>query len=653
MPQETHETEQRCRLMIESVEDHGIFMLDAAGRIASWNKGAEQILGYTDAEILGQPFARFFPPEAASESEAELQKAAADGRAAVDRWHVRKNGSRFWCSGVVTALRDAHGNSQGFVTVMRDLTHEKQLETALRDAPSYTNAITNTLREPFVVLDKELRVKTASRSFYQWFGVTQEETENQFIFDLGNGQWNKPRLREVLAAVLDNSGVAADFTVQHTFPGIGHRIMSLNASRCFDQTELILLAFADVTAVRLAEDDMRRQADELAANSQRKDEFLAMLSHELRNPLASILSAVELLQCLDADHEAEAQARVTIERQVRHLARMVDDLLEVSRGTTGRVRLDVQQVELRTIVKRSIKAIRHFLDEHRHHLSVSLPPAPLITQADPDRLQQVIVNLLHNAAKYTDAGGKIALSLERQAGQAVLRVRDNGIGIEPELLPNVFTMFLQGDVSLDRSQGGLGIGLSLVRTIVEKHGGTVEACSAGGGLGSEFVVQLPIKSTNTLRFDHAARRSVRGPSAPVRSGGPDRPLRVLMVDDLVDNSKCLAMLLRRSGHDVRIAHSGPAALEAAAEYQPEAVLLDIGLPGMSGFEVARRIRQSPLHQHVRLIALTGYGQESDRQRSREAGFDYHLVKPVGLQTIQEVLTTPGNSGRTNSGELLC
>ena len=347
MPQEAHETEQRCRLMIESVKDHGIFMLDAAGRIASWNKGAEQILGYTEAEILGQPFARFFPPEAASESEAELQKAAADGRAADDRWHVRKNGSRFWCSGVVTALRDAHGNSQGFVTVMRDLTHEKQLETALRDAPSYANAITNTLREPFVVLDKELRVKMASRSFYQWFGVTQEETENQFIFDLGNGQWNKPRLREVLAAVLDNSGVAADFTVQHTFPGIGHRIMSLNASRCFDQTELILLAFADVTAIRLAEDDMRRQADELAANSQRKDEFLAMLSHELRNPLASILSAVELLQCLDADHEAEAQARVTIERQVRHLARMVDDLLEVSRGTTGRVRLDLQQVELR------------------------------------------------------------------------------------------------------------------------------------------------------------------------------------------------------------------------------------------------------------------------------------------------------------------
>ncbi len=539
------------------------------------------------------------------------------------------------------------------------------METTLRDAPSYANAITNTLREPFVVLDRKLQVKMASRSFYQLFAVSREETEHQFIYDLGNGQWNHPDLRGLLNAVLDNSHVITDFTVEHSFPGIGHKIMSLNACRVFDQTELILLAFQDVTQLRLAEEDMHRQADELAANSQRKDEFLAMLSHELRNPLAPILSGVELLQCVGADHESGVQAIAIIERQVRHLARLIDDLLEVSRITTGRIRLNIQRAELRSVVEKSIHAIRHFLDDHKHQLSVSFPPDPLVMQGDPDRLQQVMVNLLHNAAKYTDTGGQISLTLERQDDQAIVSVRDNGIGITPELLPNVFTMFLQGDISLDRSQGGLGIGLSLVHTIVDLHGGTVEARSAGTGHGSEFVVYLPIEATASQRIELAPRGAVTGPPAPMglkgatmltrpgRQNGPAQPLRVLMVDDLVDTAKSLAMLLRRSGHDVRIAHSGPDALAAAAEYHPEVVLLDIGLPGMSGYEVARRMRQSPEHNNTKLIALTGYGQESDQQRSREAGFDYHLVKPVGLQKIQEALGQSPSDGRTRCNQLAC
>jgi CheY-like chemotaxis protein/nitrogen-specific signal transduction histidine kinase len=384
----------------------------------------------------------------------------------------------------------------------------------------------------------------------------------------------------------------------------------------------------DITLRTRLERETMEQARELADLHRRKDEFLAMLSHELRNPLAPISNAVHLLRLQPDERPHQREARTIIERQVGQLTRLVDDLLEVSRITTGRIRLDQQPVAVSGVVERSVETVRSLLEQRGHQLTVSLPDQPIWLHADPARLDQVVVNLLTNAAKYTDPGGRIWLTVAREGDEAVLRVRDTGVGIDPELLPRIFDLFTQAENSLDRSQGGLGIGLCLVQRLVEMHGGSVHADSTVGQ-GSEFVIRLPIAQPAP---------QAPSPGAPTSQAAP-RSLRVLVVDDNVDLARSLASLLKASGHDVRTAHDGPRALEAAREFRPNAVLLDIGLPGMNGFEVAQRMRQEPILQNVVLVAMTGYGQETDRQRSQAAGFDHHLLKPADFALVQQVLAT--------------
>jgi len=358
----------------------------------------------------------------------------------------------------------------------------------------------------------------------------------------------------------------------------------------------------------------------------RKDEFLAMLSHELRNPLAPIANAVHLLRLQQhEENPVQRQARAIIERQVAHLSHLVNDLLEVSRITAGRIRLQCEQIDVRAILERAAESVRPLVAQHRHQLKVELQTEPVWINADPVRMEQVIVNLLNNAAKYTEDGGRIWLRLRTVGGEAVVSVSDTGPGIPPDLLPRVFELFSQAERSLDRSQGGLGIGLTLVQRLVELHGGNVEAHSAPGK-GSEFIVRLP------LAQGPASERP--GPEAATKSG---TALRILVVDDNLDQAHSTAMLLGSSGHAVRVAHTGPTALDVAAEFEPDVVLLDIGLPELDGYEVARRLREQPRFRNLRLVAITGYSQESDRRRSRAAGFDHHLVKPVDLQKLQEVL----------------
>jgi CheY-like chemotaxis protein/two-component sensor histidine kinase len=319
-------------------------------------------------------------------------------------------------------------------------------------------------------------------------------------------------------------------------------------------------------------------------------------------------------------------------RQVGHLARLVDDLLDVSRITRGKVDLRKEQVPLETLVARAVEAARPLIDARHHEMTVSLPPEPVHLNADPTRLVQVLGNLLNNAAKYTEEGGRIWLTASREGSEAVVRVRDTGIGIPSHMLPKVFDLFTQDDRTLDRAEGGIGIGLTLVRSLVELHGGSVVATSSGPGHGSEFVVRIP-----ALPYDPRRPRSDTGadqtPWAP--------PSRVLIVDDNVDSAESLAMLLNLTGHSVRTAHDGPSAIEAAREHRPDVVLLDIGLPRMDGYEVARRLRQEPDMPAVLLIAMTGYGQEEDRRKTREAGFDFHLVKPVDADELTRVLTRLG------------
>ncbi len=382
----------------------------------------------------------------------------------------------------------------------------------------------------------------------------------------------------------------------------------------------------NITERMLADEALRHSVEALADLDRRKDEFLAMLSHELRSPLAPISNAVQLLRLHKNEDPLQHQARTIIERQVGQLKHLVDDLLEVSRITTGRVHLRQERLDLRGIVERAMETARPVIEQRQHEVTLALPSEPTWLYADAARMEQVAVNLLTNAAKYTDAGGHIWLTVQQEGDAAVLRVRDTGTGIAPELLPRIFDLFTQADRSLDRAQGGLGIGLSLVQRLVDLHGGTVEVSSVFGK-GSEFVVRLPVMQA-----------PLPPPPATAEAAAlPGTHCRVLVVDDSVDAARLWVMLLEEAGHEVRMAHDGPTALQAAIEYRPDAVLMDIGLPRLNGFEVAKRIRQQSTLEHVVLIAITGYGHDTDRQRSQDAGFDHHLVKPADFGKVQDIL----------------
>jgi signal transduction histidine kinase/CheY-like chemotaxis protein len=392
---------------------------------------------------------------------------------------------------------------------------------------------------------------------------------------------------------------------------------------------------AEIAERTRLEEELRLRVTQLAEADKRKDEFLATLAHELRNPLAPIHNALEIMLLPDADESMNDLARSIMERQVKSLVRLVDDLLDMSRITQGKIELRRQNVELASVVEQAIETARPLIDRQKHELTVSLPTEAVLIHADPTRVAQIVANLLNNAAKYSDQRGHIWLTARREENQIVLQVRDAGIGIDPQVLPQVFDMFVQADKGHGRTHGGMGIGLTLVRRLVELHGGSIEASSAGLGQGSEFTVRLPMESerqtTNSSQSGNgngalAAAASIRDP--------------ILIVDDNVDAAKTLAMLLRGKGYPVHTLHDGPAALAWLAAHVPSMILLDIGMPVVDGYEVARRIRRQPEFRNVPLIALTGWGQPEDRRRSAEVGFDYHLVKPIDLAELNRLLADP-------------
>ncbi|HSD29224.1 MAG TPA: PAS domain S-box protein [Vicinamibacteria bacterium] len=361
----------------------------------------------------------------------------------------------------------------------------------------------------------------------------------------------------------------------------------------------------------------------------RKNEFLAMLAHELRNPLAPIGNAVQIFRAKGPPVPELQWATEVIGRQVHQMTRLVDDLLDVSRITRGKIELRREVLELATVVGSAVEASRPLIDKWGHELTVTVPPHPILLDADPTRLAQVVSNLLNNAAKYTEHGGRIGLIAEQEGDQVAIRVNDNGVGIPAEMRPRIFDLFAQADRSLERSEGGLGIGLTLVQRLVQMHGGSVEARSEGPGKGSEFVVRLPIARA-------AARPAPRGAESGQPVAGP-RALRILVVDDNHDAADSLGMLLRMMGNEVHTAHDGVEALGAVAAFHPDVVLLDLGLPKLDGFEVADRIREQRGGADVLLVALTGWGRSEDRRRSREAGFDHHMTKPVEFKALQQFL----------------
>jgi PAS domain S-box-containing protein len=874
------------RVTLSSIGD-AVITTDKEIRITFLNPVAETLTGWMQEEAIGVPLERVFKivnEETRRTVENPAYRALREGVGVGLANHtllIAKDGTEHPIDDSAAPIRHANGEVAGMVLVFRDVSERRRQERLVQDGLNYCENIIATLREPFLVLDKNLRVRMANRSFYETFVVSPADTENEFIYDLGNRQWDIPRLRELLKEVLSNNQPIKDYEVEFDFKTIGHKLMRLNARRVREPghhpSDLILLAIEDITArqqaayelkvseiryrrlfeaakdgILILDPDTRQitdanpfiaqllgytreemigkelfeigllkdeetsqaafrelrekqfiryddlpleskkgqrrevevvanlyaedgqsviqanirditerkqagynlevsearyrrlfetaqdgilildantgkifdanpfikemlgysqeelvgkelwqiglfrdqaesrgafgklqaqgyiryenlplqtkqkqridvefvsnvyqvdqrhviqcnirditersrlerqtheQAEALAELHHRKDEFLAMLSHELRNPLSAIFNALHILRLEDTENPIQRKAKIVLERQVGQLAHLIDDLLEVSRVITGRIQLHQERLEMRGIVERALESVRSLIEQRKHELSVSLPAEPVWLQGDATRLEQVVVNLLNNAAKYTDEGGQIWLTVEQEHGEVVLRVWDTGVGIAPELLPRIFDLFTQADRTLDRSQGGLGIGLSLVQKLVELHGGTVEAHSAGLGHGSEFIVRLPGLSS--------AGESIIARIETAKQ--PTQTSRVLVVDDNMDAADMLVMMLQMFGHEVKAAYTGQTALKTAVEYQPDVVLLDIGLPDMNGYEVARHLRQQPQTKDVRLIAMTGYGQDSDRQRSEEAGCEHHLVKPVDPQKLEELL----------------
>jgi PAS domain S-box-containing protein len=388
-----------------------------------------------------------------------------------------------------------------------------------------------------------------------------------------------------------------------------------------------------------AQGAQKKRADDFAEANRNTEEFMALLSHELRNPLSPILNALSILRQMKTGDPIIEQAGNIINRQVVQLVRLVDDLLDISRITKGKLRLTKEKVEMRVVANHAAESVRPLMDARKHDFSVSLPTVPIWVEADPARLEQIVVNLLNNAAKYTDLGGLIRMTVQQEGSDAVIRVRDNGIGIAAEKLPRIFDLFNQVDGSLSRSYGGLGIGLALVRTLVEMQDGRVIAQSGGLRKGSEFTVKLPLVADETV----SVAKTVLEPPKQI---GPS--LRILVVEDNVDSADSMSLLLRLHGHHVEVARTGPTGLEMAMVSRPDVVLLDIGLPGMDGYQVAKHLREKPEFKNVVLCALTGYTpSEADRDRQQKTGFDHYFVKPVNLATLLYLFSTvvPQPSGQ--------
>lgn len=623
--------ENRYTSLVQNIRDHSIFMMDTDGNITTWNTEAERIIGYTESEILGRNFSVIFTPEDRQGGlpRIELGLATKNGRAEDERWHLRKNGTRFWALGIVTPMYGSNGSITGFSKILRDMTDRKRVEAALQESEVRYRRLFQTAKDGILILDADTgKVLDANPFMTALLGYTHEEFVQKELWEIGFFQDIKEN-RSAYRELQEKGYVRYEHLPLETRTGKSVEVEFVSNVYTENDRQVVQCNIRDITERCRLERQTQEQSATLADLNRRKDEFLAMLSHELRNPLAPILSAVQLLHLQKGRSSIRIKAEAIIERQVGQLTHLVDDLMEVSRAITGRIELHREEVVLCGIVERAVETARPSIDQRRQELTVTLLSDPIWLYVDAARLEQVVTNLLANASKYTPEGGHIWISAQQEGDMAVLRVRDAGLGITPAFLPHVFELFTQAERSCERSQGGLGIGLALVKRLVEMHEGTIRVSSTLGK-GSEFVVRLHVHPpTAPPVVIQSKSTEIPDPAAP--------SLRVLIVDDNVDAATSLEMLLQESGHQVWIAQTGPAALAAALKHRPDVMLLDIGLPGFDGYEVAQRIRRQPLLHEIVLVAMTGYGHETDRQHSQKAGFDHHLIKPVDFGKVQQIL----------------
>ena len=626
-----HVEEERFRLLVGSVRDYAIFMLDPQGNVATWNAGAERIKGYRADEIIGRHFSSFYPVEDARAGKCErlLNLALTEGRVEDEGWRVRKDGTKFWADVVITALRDADGTLVGFGKVTRDLTERRLAEQHRLAAEERFRKLIDSVRDYAIfILDPLGNIATWNTGAQRIKGYRAEEIIGSHFSrfypeeDVRKGKCEM----ELEVAARDGRFEDEDWRIRKD----GSRFWANVVISAIRDEDGRLVGFSkvtrDLTERKRAEEE---RAARLAAEeaNRTKDQFLAMLGHELRNPLAPIVSALQLVK-LRGDNRTTREFEI-IERQTRQMMKLVDDLLDVSRIAQGKFELARTAVDIRRILAKAVDAAAPMFEAKGQHFEVKAPQRPLTVHGDETRLVQVFTNLLNNASKYTDRGGHVVLVVRREQERLAVEVRDDGAGINAELLPRIFELFVQGHQDLARVEGGLGLGLTLVRHLVELHGGEVEARSAGPGRGSRFIVRLP--------YDHVGAVSDADEELSVVHETSPEKKRILIVDDNVDARDLLAELLKSMGQDVMTAGDAMEALDLLDDYRPQVAILDIGLPGMSGHELAERIRQTTVGRDMKLIAVTGYGQASDHAQSVRSGFDLHLVKPVDAKKLIDVI----------------
>jgi PAS domain S-box-containing protein len=627
-------SEERYRTLFE-LSPAAVYTCDSSGVIQEFNRyaaelwGREPVLGDTGERFCGS--STLFHPDGRVllHEQCPMAQVVSGKISEVRDAEVligRPDGSRVAVVVNVHPLKNERGEIAGAVNCFYDITERKHMEEALRESEIRYRRLFESAKDGILILDiTSLRITDANPFMTKLLGYPHDEFLGKELWEIGFFR-DKGASQAVYKELQQHGYVRYEHLPLETKNGKTAEVEFVSNVYQVGQQFVAQCNIRDISERSRIERKLHQQSEALADLHRRKDEFLAMLSHELRSPLAPISNAVHMLRLQPHEDRLQLQARSIIERQLTLLTRLVDDLMEVARITTGKVQLRHDRVTVSDIVEHAVESVRPLIDQQGHELTLSLPPQAIWLHADATRLEQVIVNLLTNAAKYTDRGGHVWLSVTQEGDECVLRVRDTGVGIAPELLPRIFDLFAQGERSLARSHGGLGIGLALVQKLVEMHRGEVEVLSVLGH-GSEFIVRLPMMLSPAQQML----------AVPVETAQPTtRSLRVLVVDDNVDMVESLAMLVKSQGHDVRASRDGSATLQAALDYRPEVILLDIGLPGLDGYQVAEQIRKQAALRGVVLVALTGYGQEADRQRSLEAGFDHHLVKPMDFSKLQKI-----------------
>jgi PAS domain S-box-containing protein len=630
-------TEDIYRKSVEDVRDYAIFMTDANGLVTNWNRGARHILGYTEGEIVGEHARKFFTAEdrANDVPQKELTTAASEGRAEDERWHVRRDGSRFWASGVVTAVRDDHGNLLGFSKVMRDMTERNRL-TEERDR-FFTLSM-----DLLCIVRLDGRFQRVNPAFEQVLGFSEAELLVMSLFDLVH-----PEERRQTEAGYEKLSIGEPTT------SMENRLRCNDGSyRWFSWSYYPVpeegLAFGvgrDVTELRQVHDVLRLRAEELEETNRSKDEFLATLSHELRTPLSSILGWSRLLLTNKLSESDRERAIQVIQRNAESQAKLIEDLLEVSRIISGKLRIESQPVTLPSIVESVINSLRPAADAKHLQLETAIDPAAGPVLGDPARLQQIVTNLLSNAIKFTPDEGRIQVRLQRKNSHARLEVQDTGVGIAAGEMPHIFERFRQVDSSNIRAHGGLGLGLAIVDYLVRQQAGAVYVESEGQGKGATFIVEFPLTSSEVITsdlgrvdlFSNQARVMLANSETFAEQRLTD--LMILVVEDDPDTRELLKTILERSGAEVRAVASSSAALAEMADRIPNVLISDIGMAGENGYDLIKKVRSLEPERGGRVpaVALTAYAAAADRRKALLAGFQTHLGKPVEPDELLAVI----------------